>query len=488
MHLEFWGAAGEVTGSCFLIHCGRSRVLVDCGLIQGGRRDEERNADPFPFDPRQLDAVVLTHAHLDHSGRLPLLVSQGFGGTIYTHRATRDLCRIMLADAAFLAERDAEIQSRKLARKGLEPVEPLYTKADVDAALHQFRGLNYDEEHKVAPGVTIRLNDAGHILGSASVEVWLEEEGLKRKLLFSGDLGHAGAPLMRDPVQVDSADLVILESTYGNRNHRSWQETWDELGEIFSSARADAGNILIPAFAVGRTQEILFLLHKHFRDWGIARWHIFLDSPMAIKATDAYIRHSDLLDGETHKLMSGGEPFQLPNLRLTEDATDSMALNRIRSGAIIIAGSGMCDGGRIRHHFKHNIWRSGAQVLMVGFQAQGTLGRRLVDGATHIKLWGETMRVAAKVHTVGGLSAHAGQSGLLRWYSAVAGRPPVVLVHGEQAAQEALAEKLRATGAQTTIPAKGDRLDLADLRSVQHQPEQLPGKPMTEHRRGRTIL
>ncbi|NLO80122.1 MAG: MBL fold metallo-hydrolase [Xanthomonadaceae bacterium] len=463
MRIEFWGAAQEVTGACFLLECGGYKVLVDCGMIQGRRRDELRNREPFPFDPATIDAVVLTHAHIDHSGRLPLLVKAGFRGKILTHRASRDLCEILLRDAAHLAAQDAELDNRKRARKGLPPVEPLFTTADVERTLQHLRALEYGERRQILPGIAIRLRDAGHILGSAIVEVWLSEGGLTRKLVFSGDLGHRGTPMLRDPELIDAADLVILESTYGDREHRSWESTWAEMAEIFTETRAGRGNILIPAFAVGRTQELLYSFHRHFDQWGLGRWQIFLDSPMAIQATQVYRRHDDLFDREASAMLARGEdPLKLPNLRLTPEPEDSMALNRIRAGAIIIAGSGMCEGGRIRHHFKHNIWREETQVLIVGFQAEGTLGRRLVDGARRIRLWGETMKVRAKIHTIGGLSAHAGQQGLFDWYANFDGRPPVCLVHGEPTAMETLARRLQdELTAEVLQPRLGAVLDLS---------------------------
>ncbi|QKT03150.1 MBL fold metallo-hydrolase [Ectothiorhodospiraceae bacterium 2226] len=460
--IRFLGAAREVTGSAFLVEAGGRRVLVDCGLIQASRREEQRNAEPFPFDPARLDAVVLTHAHIDHSGRLPLLVKSGFRGRIYTQRATRDLCRVMLRDAAYLQEKDADWTNRKRERKGLPPVEALYGIQEAEAALKAFRALDYDTRTPIAEGFTLRLRDAGHILGSAIAELWIDAEGVQRKLVFSGDLGHAGSPLLRNPTPIPDADLVIMESTYGDRAHRSWDATWQELGEIMAIARERAGNILIPAFAVGRTQELLYVLSQHYRAWGLENWQVFLDSPMAIQATEIYQQHSDLFDAATAaRLARGDNPFSLPNLRLTPRAEDSMTINRIRSGALIIAGSGMCTGGRILQHFKHNLWRRDTHLVIVGFQAAGTLGRALVDGASHVRLWGETIRVGATVHTVGGLSAHADRAGLLRWYEQFQGRPPVALVHGEPGAMDALAAALRTRGAPTLTPDPGMCVDLA---------------------------
>lgn len=469
MDIEFHGAAREVTGSCFLVHCGDRQLLVDCGLIQGAPADEARNRRSFPFDPARLDAVVLTHAHLDHSGRLPLLVKAGFRGPIHTHRATRDLCRIMLTDAALLNEKDAEHENRRRLRRGKRLVEPLYSRQDADKAIRQFQALNYGTEREILPGVRLCLRDAGHILGSAIVELWLEENGARRKLVFSGDLGHAGAPILCNPQTVREADLVVLESTYGDREHRSWDETLTELGEVFRAARQAQGNILIPAFAIGRSQELLYFLKHHSREWGIGDWTVFLDSPMAIEATEVYGRHWRLFDAEAHRRRKkDGDPFTMPNLHFSRTAAQSMAINRVRRGAIVIAGSGMCDGGRIRHHFKHNLWRSQCHVIFAGFQARGTLGRRIVDGAKSVKLWDETVRVGAHIHTVGGLSAHAGQSGLLEWYQNFSRHPPVALVHGEPEPMRALAQRLEASRARVMVPKPGERLDLLSPAPKNH--------------------
>jgi metallo-beta-lactamase family protein len=436
VRLTIHGAAGEVTGSCMLVETGRSRVLIECGLLQGGQEEVRRNAEPFPFDPASLDAVVISHAHIDHSGRLPLLVKRGGRARIYTHTATRDLCRIMLRDAAFLQEKDAELETRKRARRGKDPVEPLYDRADAARAVRRIRGLDYGVTLRIAAGVELTLHDAGHILGSAIVELVLEEGGQRRRLVFSGDLGHRGMPLMHEPARPGKADLVVMESTYGDRAHRSWDSTFEELGGVFEQAVRHRGNILVPAFAVGRTQELLYLFRQHFDAWGMDQWQIFLDSPMAIAATEVYTSHWYLHE---NREADGARPLALPNLRFTQTPKQSEALNRISSGAIIIAGSGMCTGGRIRHHLKHNLWRDGCHVLITGFQARGTLGRALVDGATEVKLWGEPVRVGATVHTVGGLSAHAGRPELLEWVGSFHGSPPVVLVHGEPSALRTLA-------------------------------------------------
>lgn len=465
IQVEFFGATGEVTGSCHLVTVGSHKILLDCGLIQGRQQDEARNKEDFPFDPASIDAVVLSHAHIDHSGRLPLLVKAGFEGTIYTHRASRDLCKIMLKDSAFLYEKDVEWENRKRARKGLKPVEPVYTIDDATRALTHFKGLVYEKPTKILPNVRLQLNDAGHILGSSIVELWLEHEGQQRKLVFSGDLGRSGMPILEDPVSIDEADLVIMESTYGDRLHRSWDETHNEITQVLSSTTSASGNILIPAFAVGRTQELLYLFAKYYKDWNLDRWQIFLDSPLAIEATRIFMQHSDLFDDEMLALWQKNKQQSiLPNLNISRTTNQSMALNRIHSGAIIIAGSGMCSGGRIKQHFKHNIWRSDCHVIISGFQARGTLGRALVDGAKRIKLWGETVNVEASIHTIGGLSAHADQSALISWYKNFTNSPPLVLVHGEEEAQELLANKIKSeTTARVTIAKRGQKVDLMKL-------------------------
>ncbi|MDJ0871515.1 MAG: MBL fold metallo-hydrolase [Gammaproteobacteria bacterium] len=465
MDIQFLGAAGEVTGSCSYIRCAGKHVLLDCGLFQGARHTETQNRASFPFDPRQIDAVILSHAHLDHSGRLPLLAKAGFRGHVYAQGASCDLCRIMLRDAAYLNERDAEWENRKRERKGLEPVAPLYTRRDAQRIMRFMRPLAYGDETEILPGIRVRLRDAGHILGSAIVELRLSEGDVERKLVFSGDLGHWDAPILRDPEPVTEADVVLMESTYGDRHHRSWEATWEELAEVLRTAAHHRGNILIPSFAVGRTQELLYLFRQNYQAWNLDRWRVFLDSPMGIEATEVYARHWYVYDAEAKRaLQRGGNPLLLPNLTISRTASQSMAINRIRAGAIILAGSGMCEGGRIRHHLKHNAWRQGSSVVIVGYQARGTLGRSLVDGATRIRLWGEEIRVAAKVHTIGGLSAHADQKGLLDWAGNFRGRPLVVLVHGEARAREALAERLPEVGRDAVhLPVIGERMDLTRL-------------------------
>jgi metallo-beta-lactamase family protein len=444
MQIEFFGATREVTGSCYQITVGDYRLLVECGIIQGSHEHERHNEDPFPFDIQQIDAVILTHAHLDHSGRLPLLVKRGYRGPIYTHHATVDLCNILLQDAGYLNEKEAQWQNKKRERKGLELVEALYTRIEAGETQQYFHGLAYEEEKEILPGVHLTLHDAGHILGSAIVDLVLNDGRDKRKVVFSGDLGHVGAPILRDPQKVDSADLLIMESTYGDRLHRQWDSTWQEIGDIIANAKGAKGNIIIPAFAVGRMQELIYTFKSHFDEWNLADWDIFLDSPMGISATEVYARHLKVYDAEARAMFSQNGPlFDLPNLHYSERTDYSMKINQIKSGAIIIAGSGMCTGGRIKHHLKHNIWRQHAHILIVGFQARGTLGRALVDGTKTIHLWGEEIRVKAQIHTVGGLSAHADQAGLLNWSRHFSPKTKIALVHGEADAMDTLSERLK---------------------------------------------
>lgn len=457
MRIRFSGAAGEVTGSMHRLEYADKQVLLDCGLIQGGGRDDQRNAAGFGFDPRELDAVVVSHAHIDHCGRLPLLVKRGYSGPIYMTAATADLVRIMLEDSARLAAADAERETRARQRRGEGKVEPLYLLRDVIDTIKQIRPLQYGEREQILPGLTLRFEDAGHIIGAAIVELVYEQHGRRKTLVFSGDLGPNAAPILCDPTPMQHADLLLMESTYGDRCHRSRSDTVTELGRVLKQAKDDGGNVLIPAFAVGRTQELLYWMARYFREWELEHWQISLDSPMAMKVTELYKRHVDLFDREAKALFAKGlNPFEMPNLRLISDVQDSMALNKRASGQIIIAGSGMCTGGRIKHHLRHNLWRENCDVVFVGYQAARTLGRQLVDGAEFVTIYGEKIKVRARRHTVGGLSAHADQSQLLAWYGHFHKRPPVALIHGEDEARKALKEKLEAQyGAEVRMPRPG---------------------------------
>ena len=438
MKVRFHGAAGEVTGSCHEVHANGKTLLLDCGMIQGSEEDEKRNELEFPFEIDSIDAVVLSHAHIDHCGRLPLLVSRGYRGPIFTQKATADLLKILLEDAASLALMDAE-RDNKHRRDGHQNHRPLFTKVDVGNVLKHVQVITYDVPSEILPGVVVTLRDAGHILGSASVTI--EADG--KTLLFSGDLGPVGTPILRDPAIHHKADLVLLESTYGGRLHRSREATITELGEIFEQAWNDGGNVLIPAFAVGRSQELLYWFAKYYDEWNLQRWKIYLDSPMAIKVVDVVDKHVDLFDEDAQKVWQGKiQPFKLPNLHFTPDVAQSQEINNVKHGAIIIAGSGMCTGGRIRHHLKNHLGSKKHHIIFVGYQANGTLGRRLVDGAKTVRIFNEEYSVNAQRHTVGGLSAHADQAGLMEWYGHLEKHPPVVLVHGEDDARLELKQAL----------------------------------------------
>jgi Predicted exonuclease of the beta-lactamase fold involved in RNA processing len=455
MDIEFHGAAGGVTGSMHLVEAAGRRILLDCGMLQGGRELEAGNAEPFPFDPAALDAVVVSHAHIDHIGRLPLLVARGYRGPVWLQRATADLLPVMLEDAASLAASEAERANRR--RHPDEPRQaPLFTTEDVAAVLRLLRPLDYDVRTGILPGVELALRDAGHILGSCIVELW----GDGRKLVFSGDLGPKGTPILRDPSVITEADLVVMESTYGDRDHRERSATVQELGEVFEHAWRDGGTVLIPAFAVGRSQELLYWFARYWNEWKLERWRIFLDSPMAGKVVAVYDRHHALFDEQATRVWrQKPSPFRLPNLHYTESTQASMGINSIVSGAIVIAGSGMANGGRIQHHLRHRLDRRDTHVVFVGYQAEGTLGRRLVERAQWVRIHGEEVRVAAQIHTVGGLSAHTGQGGLLEWYGQFRGTPPVALVHGEDDARQALAAEIgRRYGARVELPRLGTRL------------------------------
>ncbi|MGI9265491.1 MAG: MBL fold metallo-hydrolase RNA specificity domain-containing protein [Gammaproteobacteria bacterium] len=457
--LEFHGATEQVTGSLYLLRTANHTVMLECGLVQGGRKAEKKNGDPFPVDVEDIDAVVVSHAHIDHSGRLPLLVKRGYKGQIFTQHASKALLEIMLPDSGYLNEKDVEWENKKRKKNGKALLEALYTRRDAEDCLSQIKGIDYGKPMEIVPGLRLTLHDAGHILGSSIVEMTCTESDRPRRLVFSGDLGYREAPVMNDPARIGKADAVMLESTYGDRLHRPYGETIEELAEIFGNASASHGNIMIPAFTVGRTQDLLYLMSEHEKDWGLDKWQIYIDSPMGIEATNTYARYRNLYGARLFE--PGSDRPNLPHVHMTRSTEESMMINSIQSGAIIIAGSGMCSGGRIHHHLKNNIWRPECHLVIVGYQAFGTLGRRIVDGAEKIKLWGEYYPVRASVHTIGGLSAHADQDGLVDWYGAFNERPPVYLVHGEQRSQEPLAKRLRAEfNAPVQIARRGMKVDI----------------------------
>ena len=464
MRLSFHGADRGVTGSCHLLEAGGVRVLVDCGLYQGEHELHEENDQPFGFEPADIDCVLLTHAHLDHCGRLPLLVRRGFRGRILTTAASRELARIVLLDAAHLNEEEAEHQARRGRRRGRRGEPPLYTTLDALNTLDFFHdSAVYGQAIPLDKHVTATFLDAGHILGSAWIRLDVEEKGRRRRLLFSGDLGNRGRPLLHDPAPPPEADYVLMETTYGDHCHKSVPDSVAELFAAINDTFARGGNVLIPTFALERAQELLFYLREGVRTQRLpAAMQVFLDSPMAISATGIFGRYPDCYNRGVAELFRRGEdPFDLPGLRFTRTPEASMAINRVRGGAVIMAGSGMCTGGRIRHHLKHNLWRADCSVVFVGFAAPGTLARRIIDGAHTVNLFGEPVRVNARIHTINGFSAHADREELLAWHAGT-GRPRrTFLVHGDpERGMGAMATALEELGFKVECPRQGEEVEL----------------------------
>lgn len=440
----FYGAAGEVTGSAYLVETGRARLLVDFGLFQGVENKHELNRVPEGLDPRHLDAVLITHAHLDHVGRLPLLAKHGYSGPIYCTPVTIELAELVLRDSAKVQAQDIERINRKRMRADEPPLEPLYTAADVDKLIPQLRPVEYDKTVEIAPGVRARFVEAGHLLGSASIQLQLDTGNGTHCTVFSGDLGPRGAPILKDAEGFHRADTVVLESTYGDRDHKPITETVTEFEQIVTEVVARKGKILVPTFAVGRAQLLLYLLALMFRHKTVPKFPIYIDSPMAIEATKIYFKHIELFD-EDFQAIQRQRPLveDMDTVVPVATAEESKALNDCRGPCLIMAGSGMCTGGRILHHLKQNLWRPETSVIIVGYQAEGTLGRLLVEHAPHVTIFGEKIAVKAKIHTLGGFSAHAGQSDLVRWFDQIAHvRPDLILTHGEPKARDTLAALL----------------------------------------------
>ena len=439
------GGAGSVTGSNFLIDTpGSKKILVDCGLFQGGKQMESRNWGDWGFNPKEVETLFLTHAHIDHSGRIPKLVKDGFQGQIITSPPTAELCEIMLLDSAHVQEMDAEWQTRKNRRQGRAGAVPLYSMQDAEASLRFLSPMERDRIITIESGIKARLRNAGHILGSSILELWIEEDNGPIKIVFSGDLGKKDQLIVKDPHEIFDADYLFLESTYGNRLHRTFEESMDQLLEAIRYSVSQGEKIIIPAFAVERTQEILYILGEFHRKGDLPDIPVYLDSPLAIKATEIFRKNKKYYDEEARAIVNQGyDPFDLPNLQFTPETKESIAINEKSGSAIIIAGSGMCTAGRIKHHLKHNLWREGASIVIVGFQAKGTTGRKIVEGATHVKIFRENVAVRAKVFTIGGFSAHADQNDLLEWVGDFEGKPQVFLVHGEETASQTLALKIK---------------------------------------------
>jgi len=435
MKLAFHGADQGVTGSCHFVQCRDTKLLIDCGMYQGGRELEEENSNNFGFDPADIDFLLLTHAHLDHCGRIPLLVKRGFRGKILCTPATRELAKLVMLDSARIQEEEAEYRSKKARKKdeNSEPVQPLYDTLDALNCLDYFENAEaFTQPGDIAPGIRATFYDAGHILGSASILLELEENHSHRRVLFSGDLGYGGRAILRDPDIPPKADIVVMETTYGDRLHKQLQPSIEELYTAIIETGKRGGNVMIPSFALERTQEILYYLREGIEQGMVpAHTQVFLDSPMAISATKIFQHHPECFDTETWAVFQDGrDPFALPGLHFTRDTAASIGLKQVK-GAVIIAGSGMATGGRIRHHFKHNLWRREASVIFVGYAAQGTLARQIIDGAKKVRIFREEIEVRAKVYTIGGFSAHGDQKVLLDWHSHA--RPETTfLVHGEE--------------------------------------------------------
>ena len=464
MKISFHGADQGVTGSCHLVECAGKRILVDCGMYQGGHELVEENAGALGFDPNSIDFLLLTHAHLDHCGRIPLLAKRGFDGEVISTGASMELARLVLLDAAGLQEEEARYQLKRARRrhgKHRKVEEPLYTTLDALNSLEYFgRKASYDKPLELAKGIRVTFIDAGHILGSASILLELNEDGRSHRLLFSGDLGYGGRAILPDPTTPPPVDTVVMESTYGDRLHKQLQPSIDELYEVINTTLGRGGNVIIPTFALERAQEILYYLREGVQSGLIERYTtVFLDSPMAISATRIFERHPECFDSEMLDLSNnGGDPFSMPGLHFTRETAESMAINRVDGGAVIMAGSGMCTGGRVRHHLKHNLWNRRNSIVFVGFAAQGTLARSIVDGAKRVSIFGEEIDVRASVHTIGGFSAHADQSELLAWHAHTGNPRTTYLVHGEESSMYALAQKIHNSRVQ--MPALHDEFEL----------------------------
>jgi len=458
------GGAGGVTGSCFLVENNEGKkVVVDCGLFQGGKEMEKRNWADWGFNPSEISALFLTHAHIDHSGRIPKLVKDGFKGKIITSPPTAELCEIMLLDSAHIQEMDAEWQTRKNKRQSKSAIEPLYETKDAEETLHLLSPIERDNIVQVEPGIKARLRNAGHILGSSILELWVETEGGEAKIVFSGDIGKHNQLIVKDPQEIFAADYLFIESTYGDRLHKTFEDSKTELLEAIKYAASNNEKVIIPAFAVERTQEIIYILGEFQRNGDLPDIPIYLDSPLAIRATQIFRKNKKYYDEEAMAIVKEGfDPFDMPNLKFTLATKDSIAINENSGSAIVIAANGMCTAGRIKHHLKHNLWRPGASMVIVGYQATGTTGRKIVEGAKSVKIFRENVDVKAKIFTIGGFSAHADQNDLLNWVSNFEeSKPKVFIIHGEPSSSQELGKKIKSNfGFDAHIPSWRERLIL----------------------------
>lgn len=475
MKIMFCGATTGVTGSCHLLKTENHNVLLDCGQFQGGKAQEALNADPFPFEPSEVECMILSHAHIDHCGRIPLLVKRGFRGKIYCTDATADLLEVMLLDSAHIHEMDAQWQSKRNLRAGKPPIDPLYTTEDAQEALKYVEPILYDQQIRLNDDMKIVFNDAGHILGSAITEIWVTEGERESKIVFSGDLGMKNRPILRDPVTIKKADCVIMETTYGNRNHAQNSMSVKQLIDIILKTTRRGGTVVIPSFAVGRTQELIYELNRFYEKSSpdyrqeLDKVDVIVDSPMATTATEVFRNNAQVFDEETKAyIMKGDNPLDFKNLRFTRSTEESRALNTDHTPKVIISASGMCEAGRIRHHLKHNLWDARNSVIFVGYQGEGTLGRSLIEGKKDITLFGEEVHVNAEIYNLEGFSGHADQNGLLEWISGFQ-QPPrqIFLVHGEEQSKKDFAKLIHDKLGYDSIPVLGNsefELDMNDVR------------------------
>ncbi len=462
MRISFHGAAQNVTGSCYLVECRGKRILIDCGMYQGSRELDDENRNDFGFNPASIDYLLLTHGHLDHCGRIPLLSKLGFRGTVITTAATRELAKLVMLDSARIQEEEARYRNYKASKRKNrgQPVEPLYDTLDALNCLDFFIDIaDFEQPHDLCPGICTTFYDAGHILGSASILLELEEGDNRKRILFSGDLGYDGRAILPDPATPPHADIVVMETTYGDRLHKKLEPSIDELYHAINTTIDRNGNVLIPSFALERTQELLYYLREGIEQEKLPRnLPVFLDSPMAISATQIFRRHHECFDEETWSVIStGADPFELPGLEMVRDTAESMALKHIH-GAVIIAGSGMCTGGRIRHHLRHNLWRTESSVIFVGYAASGTLARKIIDGAEEVRVFQEKIEVNAEIYTIGGFSAHADQQELLKWHAQTGTPERTFLIHGEIEAMQTLAGHL--TSSTVEMPSLHESFEL----------------------------
>lgn len=457
MEMGFYGAAGCVTGSCHILKVNNRTILLDCGMYQG-KDEKDRGNTNFSFDPKNVDFVILSHSHIDHSGRIPLLYKQGFRGQIICTEATKDLCGIMLPDSGHIQEMEMDWKNRKRLRQGLDTIEPLYTAAEATLCMSLFNGFPYNIDIELFQGMKIKFNDAGHLLGSAITEIFINENGKDTKLVYTGDLGNVNIPLLKDPTMIKNADYVIMESTYGDRLHKTMSSEFKELVDIINQTFKRGGNVIIPSFAVGRAQEVLYAINKYVESDILKNVTVFVDSPLASEATAIFNKNSKIYDDDALSLIKKGDnPLDFKGLVFTKSPQDSAKVNKIQSGAIVISASGMCEAGRIRHHLKHNLWRKECSIVFVGYQAEGTLGRALLDGIKKVKLFGEDIAVNANIYNFEGLSGHADRQGLLNWLEHFDVKPKkVLLVHGDKDALESFKNLIESKGFNVSIMKLGD--------------------------------